>query len=255
MYPVLFEIHGFQLSSFGVMMAIAFLVGGWLLARCFESAGHAADDAWRLVTWAMLGGVLGAKLWYVGEALARDPASRQTLFQLGGPLLSRGGITWYGGLVGGALGVSIKTLRMRLSLSTVTEASAPALAIGQAIGRIGCFLVGDDYGRVTQSWVGVAFPRGLPPAPEPVHPTQLYEVAWLGLAAAWLWSRRGRSPSLFGEYLMIAGAGRFWIEIFRTNPPWLGPLSNAQVTAALCFGLGSILWLRGLRPRAAIRSD
>ena len=71
MFPVLFEYQGYALSSFGVMMATAFLVGGWMAARSFEREGLSANDAWHLVTWAMIGGVLGAKLWYVGDGASR----------------------------------------------------------------------------------------------------------------------------------------------------------------------------------------
>jgi phosphatidylglycerol:prolipoprotein diacylglycerol transferase len=244
MYPTLID-WPFELSSFGVMMAVAFLVGGWMASRSFEREGLVADDAWKLVTWAMIGGVLGAKLWYVGEAIARDPQAREGLFALGGPLFSRGGITWYGGLVGGALLVLWRARISKLPLVSVMNAAAPTLAVGQALGRVGCFLVGDDYGRVTDSWVGVAFPDGLPPTVDPVHPTMLYECAWLLAGGALLWTRRGRSPFLFGEYLMLAGAGRFWIELFRTNPAFVGPLTNAQLVAVACFAVGAIGWLRG----------
>jgi phosphatidylglycerol:prolipoprotein diacylglycerol transferase len=251
MYPTLFEIKGYALSSFGVMLAIAFLVGGWMTARSFERDGLAADTAWRLVTWAMLGGVVGAKLWYVVEALAREPASRDTLLVIGGPLLSRGGITWYGGLVGGAFLVLLVAWRSKLRLIRVMNAAAPSLAIGQALGRVGCFLVGDDYGRVTDAWVGIAFPNGLPPTPDPVHPTMLYEAAWLTAGGVLLWSRRGRSPFLLGEYLVLAGAGRLWIEAFRTNPTLLGPLTNAQLMALACIAIGALGWLRGAVARRA----
>jgi phosphatidylglycerol:prolipoprotein diacylglycerol transferase len=251
MYPTLFEIRGFALSSFGVMMAVAFLVGGWMAARSFEREGLPADSAWRLVTWAMIGGVLGSKLWYVVEAASRDPSARELLFAVGGPLLSRGGITWYGGLVGGALCVLVVAWRSKVPLINAMNAAAPSLAIGQALGRVGCFLVGDDYGRVTDAWVGIAFPNGLPPTIDPVHPTMLYEAAWLTLGGVLLWSRRGRSPFLLGEYLILAGVGRLWIEAFRTNPTLLGPLTNAQVMAIACIALGAIGWLRGALARRA----
>ena len=132
--------------------------------------------------------------------------------------------------------------RAQLPMMRVMNAAAPSLAIGQALGRVGCFLVGDDYGRVTEAWVGIAFPQGLPPTLDPVHPTMLYEVAWLVVGGALLWARRGRSPFLFGEYLMLAGVGRFWIELFRTNPTLVGPFTNAQVVALACVAIGAIGW-------------
>jgi phosphatidylglycerol:prolipoprotein diacylglycerol transferase len=250
MYPNLIPpIFGFQISSFGLLMALAFLLGGLLAARSFETAGLGRDAAWRLVTWAMLGGVAGSKLWYVAEVVSRTPQVSPWE-----PLLSRGGITWYGGLVGGAVFVLAVAWRRGLPLATVMNLSAPALALGQAIGRIGCLLVGDDYGRPTDVAWGLAFPEGVDPTTARVHPTQAYETLWLGASALWLWRRRSRSPFLFGEYLVLAGAGRLWIELLRTNPPALGPLTNAQVAALGCIALGAAAWtIRYARRSRALR--
>lgn len=248
MYPVLFEVFGFPISSFGVMVAIAFLVGGWLAARSFEKEGVDGKHAWDLLTWCVIGGLLGAKLWFVAEELAREPTA--TLF---GSLFSRGGLTWYGGFLGGAVLGLLAARHRGLSLIDTVNAAAPALAASHAIGRIGCFLVGDDYGvRSTLPWA-VSFPKGLPPTIDPatgeafsVHPTMLYETLWLIPVFALLWARRGKSPFLFGEYLVLTGIGRLWIEAFRLNPDFVGVLSNAQVVALCCIaaGIGSWLYVR-----------
>lgn len=252
MYPVLFEVFGFPISTFGIMVGIAFLVGGWLSARSFELQGYDGKNAWDLLTWCVVGGILGAKLWFVGEELAREPTAT-----LAGALFSRGGLTWYGGFLGGAI-CGLGAARWRgISLIDCMNAAAPALAASQAIGRIGCFLVGDDYGvRTSVPWA-VAFPNGLPPTIDPVtgavftvHPTMLYEMLWLIPVFALLWARRGKSPFLFGEYLVLAGIGRLWIEAFRRNPDFVGILSNAQVVALSCVAVGcaSWLWMRANRP-------
>jgi phosphatidylglycerol:prolipoprotein diacylglycerol transferase len=237
-YPVLFEIGNFQLSTFGVMMALAFLVGGEMAARSFAGFGQKRDVAWQLVTWCAIGGLLGAKLWNVAEELARHPD--QSVWSL---VFSRAGLTWYGGLVGGTVAGILGGLHHRVPILTLVNLTSPTLAAGQAIGRIGCLLVGDDYGRATDLPWGIAFPQGSPPIDIPVHPTMIYEALWLGLAALWLWRRRGRSPFLFGEYLFLAGLGRLWIEALRINPPLLGPLSNAQVVATVCIVVGAVGWL------------
>jgi len=245
-YPVLFEIFGFPISTFGVMVALGFLAGGWMAARSFERAGLPAKAAWDIVTWCVIGGLLGAKLWYVAEQLAREPGL--SAFEL---LTSRGGITWYGGFLGGAiLGLSAARVN-KVPLLAAANCAAPSLAIGQALGRVGCFLVGDDYGRVSDVPWAVAFPQGLPPTLEPVHPTMLYETFWLLPVGAFLWWRRGRSPFLFGEYLVLSGIGRLTIESYRLNPTLIGPFTNAQVVALLCIsiGAGGWLWLRS-RPAA-----
>ena len=84
-----------------------------------------------------------------------------------------------------------------------------------------------------------------------MHPTQLYEVVWL-LPVAWLlWKRRERSPFLFGEYLIFAGLGRLWIEVYRKNPTLLGPLTNAQLTALGLIAVGLVSWFYFQRRREA----
>lgn len=241
MYPVLFEIFGFPISTFGVMVALGFLAGGWMAARSFEHAGLPAKAAWDIVTWCVVGGLLGAKLWYVGEQMSRDPSA--SAFEL---LFSRGGITWYGGFLGGTiLGLTAARIN-KVPVLAAANAAAPSLAVGQALGRVGCFLVGDDYGRVSDVPWAIAFPQGLPPTVERVHPTMLYETFWLLPVGAFLWWRRGRSPFLFGEYLMLSGVGRLVIEGYRVNPTLVGPFTNAQVVALVCIaiGAGGWLWLR-----------
>lgn len=245
MFPTLFQIGNFEVSTFGLMVAAGLFFGGELGARSFERVGLDREAAWRIVTWGAIGGILGSKLWYAGEQVIRDlPGGFLDHF------LSRAGMTWYGGLVGGAaLGIA-SALRQRLSLLQVVNCAAPSVAIGQAIGRIGCLLVGDDYGRVTDVPWGIAFPRGLPPIDQPVHPTQIYESFWLFAVSAWLWRRRGRSTFLFGEYLLLAGLGRFGIEFVRNNPPLVGSLTNAQLTAVVCMLLGIFGWIyAGTRAR------
>lgn len=251
MYPVLFTLFGFEVSSFGVMMVGGFLAAGFTAARSFEVYGMDAEAAWRLLTWAMVGGLLGSKLWYCAEVISRDPELAGQLFRLGGPLLNRGGITWYGGLAGGAIGVIAAAWRSGLSPVAVANATAPSVAIGQALGRVGCFLVGDDWGLPTDGPLGIAFPNGVEPTEVPVHPTQLYEVAWLSLVAWLLWRRRGSSPSLIAEYLVLAASGRLWIEVFRRNPELLGSLTNAQLAALASIALGVGLWLRARVRRGA----
>jgi phosphatidylglycerol:prolipoprotein diacylglycerol transferase len=131
------------------------------------------------------------------------------------------------------------------------KAVAVGAAVGQALGRMGCFLVGDDYGRVTELPWGVAFPLGAPPTLDPVHPTQLYEAAWLLAVAAWLWRRRFRSPFLFGEYLALNGLGRFFVEMLRTNPPVALGLTQPQWIAIALIVLGTAGWgYYRSRPRA-----
>jgi phosphatidylglycerol:prolipoprotein diacylglycerol transferase len=237
MFPVIAEPFGFAISSFGVMVALGFLAAAALSAAAFERAGLRREQAWNVLTWTIVGGLLGAKLWNVAEGLASDPDA-----SLGGLLFSRAGLTWYGGMLGAIACSVIGAIRNGVPLKLGFDCAAPGAAIGQAIGRLGCFLVGDDYGKPTDLPWGIAFPEGQPPTAEPVHPTMLYESAWLLLAGVWLWLRRGRSPFLFGEYLIAQGIGRLAIEHWRSNPALVGGLTNAQLVALLCIVAGSAGW-------------
>ena len=115
--------------------------------------------------------------------------------------------------------------------------------MGQALGRIGCLLVGDDYGRKTDLPWGLTFPQGSPPTLDTVHPTQLYEFFWLLLVGALLWRRRRASPFLFGEYLALNGLGRFFVEMLRVNPKVALGLTEPQWIGIGLMVLGGFGWL------------
>jgi phosphatidylglycerol:prolipoprotein diacylglycerol transferase len=153
-------------------------------------------------------------------------------------------MSWFGGFAGGLLAGLLVMQRKRLPKLAVLAAATPALAIGHAIGRLGCFLVGDDYGVPTDLPWGVAFPEGLPPTTTPVHPTQLYEAAALVPLAVLLvrWRRQGRTDAfVLGAYLLLAGAIRFAIEFLRVNERVLLGLSVAHLAAIAAMAAGLIL--------------
>ena len=138
------------------------------------------------------------------------------------PFLDRGGMSWFGGFAGGLLAGFLTIRAKRWPLVAVLAAATPALAIGQLLGRIGCFLVGDDYGHPTSLPWGVAFPQGLPPTTERVHPTQIYEAIFLDFFA-WLlirWRRRGLSDrTLLGRYFIGVGIVRFALVVVPVIRP------------------------------------
>jgi phosphatidylglycerol:prolipoprotein diacylglycerol transferase len=214
LYPELFRIPfiDYPISTFGVSMAIAFLVAFWITMKGMEDKRMATEELSAVFIYVMLGGIIGSKMYYAIDNWLLDGGAFLPL------LLSRGGITWYGGLIGGTVAGAIGAKRVGINVKQLADCVAPGVAVGQAIGRIGCFLVGDDYGRVSNVPWAVAFPEGAPPTLERVHPTQLYEVAWLLPVALLLWSRRHKSPFLFGEYMALNGAGRIVIENWRVNP-------------------------------------
>jgi phosphatidylglycerol:prolipoprotein diacylglycerol transferase len=251
MLPTLFQIGPFKIHSFGLMMALSFLVSTILGGREFKRRGLDPDHANEAGLGAMIGGVLGAKIYYLVDhfsELLADPKGMLTAFG--------SGLTWYGGLIGGALG-AILVARMRgIPLALFCDIAAPILPLGYAIGRMGCFLNGDDYGRVSEVPWAMAFPRGTPETPPGVrvHPTQLYEVvAGIGmfLLLSRLKDRIPRPGALFGLYLLLAGLERFLVEFVRTNEPGLLGLTTAQWISVGLMLLGVILYMRPAREREA----
>lgn len=239
MYPVLFTIPwlDYPISTFGVMLAIAFLTGFWITAKRMAEEGLDPEFASTLLIWAMFGGLLGSKMYYAIDVGIRTGAPFSDLF------FARAGITWYGGLFGGFLACWIGARIHKISFLTLVNCAASTLAVGQSLGRIGCFLVGDDYGKPTDVPWAVAFPEGAPPTYETVHPTQLYEVAWL-LPIAWLlWVRRKKSPFVFGEYLAANGLGRIIIENWRVNPEVALGMTEPQWIGVFLIIAGVSSWL------------
>ena len=263
-YPFIIHLGPLEVTGYGLMLMVAFLMGGWLIARQLRESQLREDYAADIVAAAVIGGIVGAKLWYV--ALTQDP----------GALFSRGGLVWYGGFIGGALAVMLNGWRLKVPLRWTMQIAAPALAAAYALGRVGCFLVNDDYGRPTSLPWGMRFPEGLPPSTagnlhqlfgipvqqgiDPstvlaVHPTQLYEVIIMLIAFAVLWSLRKKGHPigwLFGLYLVFAGVERFLVEIVRAKDDrFLGPFTLAQLTSALIVAIGVVLltaWRRTADP-------
>lgn len=248
MYPILFTIPGidYPISSFGVMMALGFLAAYWLVSRELPDKGIDPELGSNLLLFVMLGGVLGAKLYFATDMTFREGLPWSSYF------FQRAGITWYGGLLGAIASVAVACRIYRIELRRMLEASAVATAVGQSFGRIGCFLVGDDYGIESNLPWAIAFPNGTPPVFETVHPTQLYEVAWLLPIALLLYSRRKKSPFLFGEYMAANGFGRIIIEALRTNPEVALGLTEPQWIGIGLVVTGIASWIYYRRQDAQV---
>jgi phosphatidylglycerol:prolipoprotein diacylglycerol transferase len=155
-------------------------------------------------------------------------------------------MSWFGGFTGGVGAALFVMWRRGWPMIPFVAAATPALALGHAIGRIGCLLVGDDYGRPSDLPWAIAFPEGLPPTDVPVHPTQIYEGIPLAILA-WLlirWRRNGVADTIvIGRYLLITGVLRFAIEFIRVNERVALNLTVAQwVSAAVVLaGLSLIV--------------
>lgn len=266
MIQELFHIGSFAISPFGVLLVAAFLASylqlRWGLIR--QGVGD-DEDASALVFAAGIGGILGSKIYYA------------ILYGDWHLLFDRSGLVWYGGFILGAAAVIWTVWRRRLPAWQVCDSAMPGLALGYGIGRIGCFLVGDDYGRPTDGPFGVIFPHGLPettagnlrdifhyPVPAsvpdsqlvPVHPTQIYETV-LGILIWWvgvsIFRRALRPGTTSIAVLALLALERFGIEFLRAKDDrFISGLTVAQLLSLGILVLLSLLWMR--RPEAAVGS-
>lgn len=248
-----------KLTGFGLAMLLAFLVAQYIGQLELDRRGHDSEIMGDVLVGAVVGGLVGAKIYYA------------ILYQNPRALLDTAGFVFWGGLVGGILATAAIIRWRGQTFTRISDVSAAGLAAAYAIGRTGCWAVGDDYGRPWDSRWAVAFPNGYPPstvqnlveqfgvkelAGRPplevvsVHPTQLYEVA-MGLLMFWiLWRVRDHKHAegwLFGLYCVLAGLERFVVEFFRAKDDrFMGPLTLAQ-TIALAFAVGGLLWMQARR--------
>jgi phosphatidylglycerol:prolipoprotein diacylglycerol transferase len=252
-YPFGIQLGPIEITGFGIMVMLGFFIAGWVMQERLRELGRSDHYAWDIIVAGVIGGLLGAKLWYV--ALYGDP----------GALFHRAGLVWYGGLLGGAAAVLLNGRWRRVPMRFTLDLAAPGLAVGYALGRVGCFLVQDDYGIPTSLPWGMKFPHGLPastaqnlaawgvevpPDASPfdvlaVHPTQLYETAIMLFVFWLLWRLRAHPRGtgwLFGLYLMLAGTERFLVEFIRAKDDrFFGALSLAQLTALAVVAIGAML--------------
>ena len=263
MYPILFEFGPFIISSFGVMMVIAFLLGNYLLRRDVVALGYDPIIAEDITFRAAIGGILGAKVYYLIEMIPTGQAADNInglieiiagIFTLSGGRIASGiqnfgaGLVFLGGLIGGVAAISWYVYRKKLNWLEIADLAAPFLVLGHGIGRIGCFLVGDDYGIASNLPWAIAFPKGLPPTDITVHPTQLYEMAAYFSIFFYLryrkWNQQFKGEIMF-EYLFLGGFARFMVEFIRTNTKYLFDLSGAQYLSILMMGIGAYqMWKR-----------
>lgn len=247
MHPELFRIGSLTINSYGTMMALGFVAAAVFSAWGFRRRGLNPDAALIAVIGAMVGGLIGAKLHFLLINPSTFPAA----------LWSGRGLVWYGGLLGGALGVLLALRIQRIPLAPAADAIGPALAAGYAFGRLGCFLNGCCHGAATSLPWGVVFPVGSPPTTIPVHPTQLYEslasLIILGILLFILQPRLNRNGALFWSYVVLAGVERLLVEFLRVNEPVLLGLTQQQLISVgmIVFGAAAFIWIHAAQARAA----
>jgi phosphatidylglycerol---prolipoprotein diacylglyceryl transferase len=254
--PLSYQVGPLQLTGFGLAVLLAFVIAQIIAQRELARRGHDPEPIGDLIFAAVIGGLLGGKIYY---AILMHDANA---------LLSRAGFVFWGGLIGGILACYLVIRAKRMSFTRISDVGGPAIAAAYSIGRTGCWAVGDDYGRPWNGPWAVSFPNGAPPStvanmqqlfhitPPPgslpnqvlsVHPTQLYEVALGFVMFLVLWRFRDHKHAegwLFGFYCLLAGLERFIIEFVRAKDDrfLLGTFTMAQVIALL-FAIGGGIWM------------
>jgi phosphatidylglycerol:prolipoprotein diacylglycerol transferase len=246
------EIHlgPLTLQTFGICFALAFIAAGALIGRRFVELGKPVDWAYEVGFAALVGGLVGSRLDFILENYD------QVKDDLLGNIFSGSGLVWYGGAIGGAIGVFVWAWYRGYLTTALLDVCAPALALGYAIGRCGCQLSGDgDYGKAWDGPWAMAYPDGTVPTDQTVHPTPIYETITMGLVALLLWRLRNRLTNglLFALYLLLAGTERFLVEFVRRNDDVALGLTQAQLISVAMIVAGGLWLLLATRrtPRSA----
>jgi phosphatidylglycerol:prolipoprotein diacylglycerol transferase len=232
---------GISIKTFGVIFALGFLACGGLVARRLREFDKPVDWAYEIVFAALIGGVVGARGYYLIENYS------QVKHDLIGSIFSGSGLVWYGGAIGGAIGVLAWMRRRNAIELRMFDICATALTLGYAIGRIGCQVSGDgDYGiRSSLPWA-MGYPHGTVPTPSgvTVQPTPIYETVAMCLLTYLLWRLRDRvRPGVvFALYLVLSGLERFLVEFVRRNNEVLAGLTAPQLESIALLTIG-LVWL------------
>jgi phosphatidylglycerol---prolipoprotein diacylglyceryl transferase len=255
-HPLSYDVGPLQLTGFGLAVLMAFVIAQIIAQRELARRGHDPEPIGDLVFAAVIGGLLGGKIYYA------------ILMHDAGALLNRAGFVFWGGLIGGIIACAMVVRYKHLSFTRISDVAGISIAAAYSIGRTGCWAVGDDYGRPFDGFGAVSFPQGAPPStvanmtqlfhiPAPataspnqvlsVYPTQLYEVALGFVMFLILWRFRNHKHAegwLFGFYCLLAGVERFFMEFVRAKDDrfFMGIFTSAQLIALL-FAVGGAIWM------------
>jgi phosphatidylglycerol---prolipoprotein diacylglyceryl transferase len=245
------HIFGITIQTFGIFFALNFLAWGAVVHRRLGELGKPPEWAFEMVVVAVVGGLIGARAYYLIQ--------NHKAISLGN-VFSGSGLVWYGGLAGGVVAMLIWAKRRDFLGLQLFDLAAYGLALGYAIGRIGCQVSGDgDYGKAWSGPWAMGYEKGtVPTAPgETVHPTPIYETLVMGLVAwlLWRWRDRFRPGVLFAFYLVFAGIERFLVEFLRRNSHVLGDLTAAQLESLGLLVIGLTVLLFAQRTGGLTRSS
>lgn len=252
MKQVAFHIGSLSVHWYGLLLAIGFLIGLWTASRRAMRDGMGPEKVFDAGAWLIVGAIIGARALYVvsyWDQMLHDPLFPQApwteIF-----MVQRGGLVFYGGLIGATASCLLYVRRKQLPLWKFADALAPSVALGYVPGRIGCLMNGCCYGRETSVPWAIQFPQDHQTFPAHVHPTQIYDsLLSLGLylGLAWLHRHRKFDGQVLASYLLCYAATRSLVEVFRGDYParYLGGLATpAHLVSLAIFATGAIVYWR-----------
>jgi phosphatidylglycerol:prolipoprotein diacylglycerol transferase len=245
------EIHlgPLTLQTFGIAFAFAFIACGLVFGRRLMELGKPVDWAYEGIFAALLGGLIGSRLDYIIQNW--DQVSGDVF----GNIFSGSGLVFFGGLIGGAIGVLLWAHWRGFLGWDLLDVGGPCIALGYAVGRIGCQVSGDgDYGEPSDLPWAMAYPTGTVATTDEVHPTPVYETLTMGIVTLVLWNLRDRvAPGvIIGLYLFLGGLERFLVEFIRRNDAVVAGLTIPQLfSLAMMAGGAALLYARRNVPRPA----
>jgi phosphatidylglycerol---prolipoprotein diacylglyceryl transferase len=250
--PRLFHIGNFSLPTYGLLVALGVLIGLWISVRNSEKQGINGDDAWNFGILVVLCGIVGAKILYIINDWGYYTSHPREIFSLG--TLQAGGV-FSGGLIAALAAAAWYIRKHNMPALGTCDAFSPGLALGHAIGRIGCFAAGCCYGKPTHHFWGVIFTNPLArewvgtPLNEALEPTQLFESA-VELAnffiLIWMLKRKKFDGQVFAAYLILYGVARYFLEFIRDDPGrgsvFGGLMTGTQLISIGLVITGSLIW-------------
>ena len=256
MDPTLVHVGGFSIRWYGLMIAVAVGVGVYISLQEAKRKGVVEDDVYTAAFWAVLAGIVGARLFHVVDQLNYYLLNPTAIIAF-----QQGGLAIYGAVVGGAVAVAGYALVRRMSLGRLMDVAAPGLILAQAIGRLGCIINGDAWGGPSYlPWAFIythrdaAIPPGL--LNVPTHPAPAYEIIWDLIVFGALWKLRPRvlpDGTLFLVYAVMYSFGRFFLSFLREEDYVFLGLRQAQLIAVLAVVGGGLLLAYLLRRRSALQ--
>jgi len=238
MYPIIFRIGPIAIYSYGVMLVLAFIISTSLAKKKAKQEGFSPEMVINLSTYLLVGGIIGARFFYV--IMNWDEYKN---FPLGIIMIQRGGLCFYGALLGGLLAGGIFLRKYKLSFLKVADFVSPYISLGQAIGRIGCFLRGCCYGKETSFFIRIRFPDEFVYR----HPTEIYASLLnflIFLILTHFYKKKKFSGEIFLLYLMLYSLKRFFLDFLRGDLPviYFG-LTIFQLTSFFLFIFVSVIFV------------